>query len=548
MTKYIPFAALVSLFFMPFCVLAEDEQATDDQAINDAIDLEVFGPEFDDAEIPVALEDLSESDLGSDVDADEVESVTEFVDPAEQTVPVADEVDSDGEVDAALVETDASQSVQGPEIDPNASNEERLMAEFARYRRLLSDGTLDEADVAAKRIVELAIRVYGPQSRETANALNNLGIVQHGNGQFDAAIQNFTSSVEIIEAVEDRLNNALVNPLKGLGAAQLGNDRPDQAHKTFTRAVHITQVNEGPHNLDQVEILESIAETYVRMGDTKSARNILDRIHIINVKHFEKNPLGLLPSLMSRADWQHRAGYYSEERITYRRAIRVIETSSGKDDPLLVEPLRRLGQSFYFIDLNISTSQSQSLVSTGEIYFKRAARIAEKSDDMDWRDRSQATLALADYYIFVDSQNRAKKTYAQLWNILATDNEEQLAQREEWFSNPSPISAEAIPNFAGKPPAGGTPKSDLADGRIVVDYTITARGRVRNLRTEAFPEQFTDMQRIVHREIRGRIHRPRIVDGVPVEAAGLRYEHEFTYLISDLEKLREANAKADSEK
>ena len=75
----------------------------------------------------------------------------------------------------------------------------------------------------------MAIKVYGPQSRETANALNNLGIVQHSNGQYDAAIQNFTSSVEIIELVSDRLNDALVNPLKGLGAAQLGNGRPDQA-------------------------------------------------------------------------------------------------------------------------------------------------------------------------------------------------------------------------------------------------------------------------------------------------------------------------------
>ncbi len=213
---------------------------------------------------------------------DEDGRVDEIVGPLEQTVPVADEV-------------------VPPAPQPGVITEDQLLEEFARYRRLLQSGTLDEADVAAKRIVEMAIRVYGPQSRETASALNNLGIVQHGNSQYDAAIQNFTSSVEILEIVEDRLNGALVNPLKGLGAAQLGSGRPDLALDTFKRAAHITHVNDGPHNLGQVEILESVAETFIRMGETKDARSILDRIHVINVKHFERDPMGLLPSLMNRA-------------------------------------------------------------------------------------------------------------------------------------------------------------------------------------------------------------------------------------------------------
>jgi tetratricopeptide (TPR) repeat protein len=492
MTKNQSYAALSLLLLTPLAATAQDEAA----------DAEVFGPDF---------------------------SSQEVVDPAEQTVPVADEPQA----------SDEEAGLGAPEPDPNATTEERLLAEFDRYRRLVYDGVFDEADIAAKRIVEMAIKVYGPQSRETANALNNLGIVQHNNGQFDAAIQNFRSSVEIIEQVEDRLNGALVNPLKGLGAAQLSNGRPDQARKTFTRAAHITEVNEGPHNLDQVEILESIAETYIRMGDTKSARNTLDRIHIINVKHFEEDPVGLLPSLMNRADWQHRAGYYAEERTTYRRAIRIVETSAGKNDPLLVEPLRRLGESFYFVDTTMSATQQQGLITTGELYFKRAARIAEKSEELDWRERARAALALADYYTFVDSLNRSRKGYKDVWDMLADDSE-KLALRDEWFRDPQPLRQNLLPTFAGTPPSGGSPPDDLATGRIVVDYTVSTGGRVRNLRTEAFPIEFTDMQRMVHREIRSRVYRPRLVDGVPVDAEDLRLEHTFTYLKSDLETLREA--------
>jgi len=460
---------------------------------------------------------------------EETDSNDVVIDPLEQTVPVADV--------GVLPEP-------APDPQPNEVSEERLLTEFARYRVLLQQGTLDEADIAAKRIVEMAIKVYGPQSRETANALNNLGIVQHSSGQFDAAIQNFSSSIEIIEIVADRLNGALVNPLKGLGAAQLSNGRPDQAKKTFDRAAHITQVNDGPHNLGQIEILESIAETYIRMDDTKSARNILDRIHIINVKHFEQDPLGLLPSLMSRADWQHRAGYYAEERTTYRRAIRIIETSSSKVDPLLVEPLRRLGQSFYFVDVSMATPQQQGLVSTGEMYFKRAARIAEKSENMDWRERAKAQLVLADYYVYIDSQNRSRRVYKQVWDLLSAD-EEKIVQRTAWFENPVAIRAEVLPAFAGNTSPGNPARDDIASGTIVVDYTVSSRGRVRDLRTEAFPEEFTDMQRVVHREIRQRIHRPRVVDGVPVESIDVHFEHDFSYAKANLEALRATQAEAE---
>jgi len=450
----------------------------------------------------------------------------EIVGPLDQTVPVADKV-------------------APPPPQPGVVTEEQLMEEFARYRRLLQSGTLDEADTAAKRIVEMAIKVYGPQSRETASALNNLGIVQHGNSQYDLAIQNFTSSVEILENVEDRLNGALVNPLKGLGAAQLGSGRPDLAQATFNRAAHSTHVNEGPHNLGQVEILESLAETFIRMGDTKEARSILDRIHVINVKHFEKNPMGLLPSLMNRASWQHRAGYYAEERSSYRRAIRIVESSGGSNNPMLVEPLLRLGESFYYFDVNMASPQ-QGIVSTGEMYFKRASRIAEKSKDFHWRDLAETKVALADYYTFTEAQNRSRRIYKEVWESLS-EGDDKLALRSELFASPVAIRTDSLPAYAGGISSSGSSRNDLVAGRIIVRYDVSSRGRVRELQTEAIPPEFTDMQRTVHREIRRRVFRPRIADGEAVESIGLIHEHAFSYVQSDLDALRAAQAPAPGE-
>ncbi len=434
--------------------------------------------------------------------------------PDDQVVPVADE--------APVI------------VDDGLSDEDRLLQEFERYKQHINDGSMDEADASAKRIVEMAIRLYGPQSLETSKALNNLAFVQHRTGQFDAAIQNFEGAIEIIEDEEDRLNGQLVNPLKGLGAAQLSNGRPDLAAQAFNRATHITHVNEGPHNIEQVEILESLAESTLRMGDMQGARDLLDRIHMLNVRHFDNNELGLLPSLMRRADWQHRAGYYNDERATYRRAIRIVEAKLGKDDPQLIEPLVRLGESFYFVDITTTTPQ-QGVVATGEMYFKRAARIAEKSDEVGWAETADIKLALADYYVYVEAHNRARKLYREMWDFLSED-EERLGMRRVQLEQPMALTEESLPKYIGGP---RNQNEDYLSGTIRVDYTVSRRGRVRNIRTEAMPPQFTDMQRIVHREIRRRVFRPMLADGQPQESDELTYEHTFFYRQSDLDELQE---------
>lgn len=450
----------------------------------------------------------------------------ELASPLDQTVPVAEE-----------------EPVAEPaDVPEQQATEADVLREFARFRELLSERNYDEADISAKRVVEMTIKTYGPQSHETAKALNNLAIVQHNNKQYAAAIQNFTSAVEILEIVRDRLNEELVNPLRGLGAAQLGNARPDLAANAFDRATHITHVNEGPHNIEQVEILESLAEARVRLGDLEGARDTLDRIHALNVRHFKDDALGLLPSLMRRAAWQHRAGYYNDERITYRRAVRIIETTVGKEDPRLIDPLIRLGQSFYYREPLVDGA-GVGLSATGETYLKRAVRVAEAIEDYPWLDLANAKLALADYYVSTDTHNRARKIYLEVWNELSAD-EDRMTLRKELLEQPIAIREEGLPRYTTSG-ANGEPTAGFLTGVIQVDYTVSTRGRVKNIRTQATPIEFTDMQRMVHREIRQRIFRPVIDNGAPVESGSQSFRHEFFYSESELEKLKRKKAAAN---
>ncbi|HSN51466.1 MAG TPA: tetratricopeptide repeat protein [Woeseiaceae bacterium] len=450
----------------------------------------------------------------------------------DQRVPVAGE-------DAAA----EAESRPGPPRRRKADLREELLDEFDNYKRLMSEGTYDEADTVAKRVVTLSIQLTGPRSSETAKALTNLGIVQHRNKQFDAAQQNFAAAIDIIEERNDRLNRRLINPLKGLGAAQLEGGRPDLAEQTFTRAIHITHVNEGPHNLDQIEILESLAETNVRLGSIEEARAMHDMIYQLHRRRFEDDQLALIPSLMRRAEWQHRAGYIADEQATYRRAIRIIETSASKEDFRLIEPLTKLGESYFYTDLH-GEQGVYTDPATGEIYFKRALRIAESNPQSDWATATNSKLSLADYYLMQGNFARARKLYAEIWESLS-DGEAKLLFRDETFGKAVPLNDRPIPEFASEagPSPLGRPSEEFLQGSVTVSFSVTDRGRVIEIEpVEVVPGVFTDMEKLVHREIRGRLYRPRFEDAEPVESTNQFFTHLFYYKQSDLEERRETAA------
>lgn len=479
--------------------------------------------------------------------AQDITTVDQAPPTSDQAVPVADEAGELPETGAAADE-DATELAEAPEVGPApaASADEDLMAQFRRFQELMANESIDEADNVAKRVVELAIRLGGPRSTETAKALTNLGIVQQRTEQYDAAIQNFEGAIEIIEDNYDRLDSQLINPLAGLGSAQLANGRPDLASKTFTRAVHISHVNEGPHNIDQIILLESLAETSLLLGDTDKARDVHELIYNLNERYYRANMLDLVPSLMRRAKWQRRTGYINDERATYRRVIRILETKKGKNHISLIDPLMELGRSYYFVDV-VEEPMGGTAVYSGEIYFKKAVRIAEDSDDATWVQIADTKLSLADYYMRQQAVPSARKLYREVWEFLSED-EERLPTRYSMLEQINVLNAGIVPEFAGDASREDLIASDieLSEGKVALAYRVTSRGRVDDVElVESEPDEFSDMVRAAQREVRQRIYRPRFVDGEPVDTGNQLFTHDFYYRTVELQARRAARSAAN---
>lgn len=449
--------------------------------------------------------------------------------------------------DVTLMNEEGSLEVDGPsdpDLDAAIAAQQQLAEDFALYKNLLTSGMTAEADVVAKRIVELSIRENGFESSDTAKALTNLAIVQHKNEDYETAQQNYMAAIGIIERVEDRLNSDLINPLRGLGAAQLAAGRPDLALESFGKAQHVSHVNEGPHNIDQVTIIESLAEIYIHIGEYEKAYDLQDRIYQIYARKYATDSDQIIPALYKRAEWQHRLRLYGRERDTYRRIVKIIEQNHGKDSLSLIKPLTGLARAHLYVgDIDRDIYDNNSLTS-GEIYIKRAKRIAQESPDANWIVKERTYLSLADFYIFSDKAGKAKKVYQDVWDLLSED-ESRLANRYKKLESVVMLQDVFLPKYHRKDdndePVGD--EEQFEQGKITAKFVITTRGRGRDFEIiESYPPGITDMEKNVLREMRRLVYRPRLEDREVVETQNMIYTHEFLYRESDVAPFREEKA------
>jgi len=427
-------------------------------------------------------------------------------------------------------------STSDPELEAAIVAQQQLAEDFALYKNLLENGMTAEADVVAKRIVELSIRENGFESSDTAKALTNLAIVQHRNEDYETAQQNYEAAIGIIERVEDRLNSALINPLRGLGAAQMAAGRPDLALDSFGRAQHVSHVNEGPHNLDQVTIIESLAEIYIHIGEFEQAYDLQDRIYELYARKYTIDSDQIVPALYKRAEWQHRLRLYGRERDTFRRIIKIIEVNHGKESLALITPLTGLAKAYLYVgDFDRDFYDGNSLTS-GEIYIKRAKRIAEEHPDADWVIKERTFLSLADFYVFSDKAGKAKKVLQDTWDLLSEDDS-RLVNRYNNLESVVMLQDIYIPKYYGMDEYSEPVDDDeqFQQGKVVAKFMVNNRGRPRDFEIiESYPPGIADMEKNVLRELRRLIYRPRLENREVVETQNITYTHEFFYRESDL--------------
>ena len=498
----------------------------------------------DDEEELVQIQTGDPQDDSSEVTDDEEEELVpiRIGDPQDDGSEVADDEFEDLVFDEEaqsyrLIEDDEPDDWVEPPSQEDLDTEE-LKRLFALYREALDNKAYLEADALAKRVIELSIKLNGLDSHDSAKAITNLGIAQHNNKDYEAALLNFTASIGIVERIDDRLSAALINPLQGLAATQAAIGRPDLAKQTYERAVHVSHVNDGPHNPMQVETLESMAELEISVGEYKEASNIQEHIYSIQARKIDPRSLDILPALKNKARWLHRLQQYQSERATWRQIIHVLEDHFGRESLDLIPALTNLGKSYLFVSASELDYRAEVTSTSGEAYLRRANRIAEKNPDADWRVVENTLLSLGDYYTLSGRPNRAARIYEETWLMLSEGEEpDRIGARWQHLEQVNVLQKVFPPKYynSGRKDDGRRPPDNFETGSMTFSFTVAPTGRVSQITVlETEPKELKEFGLVVGRSLTRLIYRPRTNEGNPVATHDVIYVHDFYYRPSDV--------------
>ena len=268
----------------------------------------------------------------------------------------------------------------------------RIEAEIARLNQqvvqLYGQGRYGEADIVAKRSLDLTEKKLGPDHPDTATNLNNLALLYQAQGAYAAAAPLHKRALAIREKAlgPDHSDTAeSINNLAELYRAQGDYAAAAPLHK---RALAIREKALGPDHSDTAESINNLAGLYKEQGDHAAAAPLLKRALAINEKALGPSHPNTATSLNNLALLYRAQGDYAATAPLLKRALAIREKALGPDHPDTATSLNNLA--------GLHAAQGDHAAAAPLL--KRALAIREKALGPDHPDTATSLNNLAGLY------------------------------------------------------------------------------------------------------------------------------------------------------
>lgn len=419
----------------------------------------------------------------------------------------------------------------------------------------LSDAAIAETERAAAQGASIDLfradpRIVPDPVAADIEIMLDQGRNQRLAGDYLEAARTIEDALERIEddyGVWDQRN---VTALTELGAVQAALGRVDEAIGTYQQALHVNRVNQGLHDVTQLDILDDLTELSVAARDWEQANQLQEYGFYVQQRQYGAGSTLLVPGLYRLAGWYRRTGAVFQARALYERAVQILEAAYGPDDVRLIDALQGIALTYrlerYPVATRAQRDQADAFtISTGprqgdiaiadartvvnrygegEEALARIVEIHDANPDTAPREKAEALLDLGDWYLIFDKWSSAFDVYARARELLATDGWDE-ARIASLFSEPMPLVF-PLPD----PPSPPSYASRATEQRGFVDlvYDVTDRGRVSTVDVVAAePEGLMDFR--TRKAIKAARFRPRFEAGEPVATNGIEYRHSFVY-------------------
>jgi TonB family protein len=384
------------------------------------------------------------------------------------------------------------------------------------FLSLYDEERYQQSILTATEIINITQEIYGPENQNLVNPLNNLASSYFMVGDFEQAIKVFLECIALIES-NNIISYDLVSPLVALGLAFNKSEKYNEAVEVFKRALHINWVNNGFYNLEQINIHDSLTESFIGLKNLEEANHHQNfQLGIYN-NHFGKNNIKVDESLTKLANWYKRSGQALSERLVFQELLNRQSNRENQESKKLINTLQ--GISFSHRREGISMYDSISPL-------KKALNLFAESENQDLRLKLEILIDLGDTYTSYGRVSSADKAYQDCWQLIEEDSALR-PEIEERFSKPVKVRRIFIP--ARYPIDQLNDKNkDYEQGFLTVQFDVEKNGKTNKvIILESDPTKLMD--RVALSAIKKTIYRPTYIDAEAQRSEGLTIRHEFTY-------------------
>lgn len=208
---------------------------------------------------------------------------------------------------------------------------------------LQARGSHDDAELLIRRALALAEKSLGPDHPDTAIRMGNLGSLLRLKGDFDAAEQSLRRSLTILERKLGAEHPSTGTILDNLAQVLCDMGEYEEAEPLHRRALAIAEKSEGPEHRATSICLNNLAYSLECKGDNDEAAKLYRRALAISEKVDGPMHPETGVRLNNLARILQEKGDYENAEPLFRRALSIAETSEGLEHPSTGVSLNNLG-------------------------------------------------------------------------------------------------------------------------------------------------------------------------------------------------------------
>lgn len=369
----------------------------------------------------------------------------------------------------------------------------------------------------------------------------------------ESSQQEYLDAIDRIEAEDGAYGEQLSQHLLGLGLTYQKEGEHDEAIDVFKRAIHVNRINQGLYNLNQVPMLERLIESHVARGQWEDANDRHHYLYWLHRRNYGEDDPRMLPVIDKLSAWHLNAyaldvssglfHHLINAHNLFKLAVDIIDTNYGTHDLRLIEALRGLTVSNYYLatyqgksnkgfQMTTNSSSAPSAeerarldqyiinsYSSGKKAITRMVDVYTNNPESPPSASIKAKVELGDWYLLFNKWHSALDIYQESYDTLVANNANPIDIRKLFGK---PIALPDLPLIDTQLPNDENPHY------VLVRFNVTPYGRARDIEIlESYPPDKVRIRSRVRKSLKVAKFRPRFENGAPALTENVTHRYLF---------------------